>query len=75
MGDMTRIFYKIDGRAALRGEACRAFVNRDDTMRTDLATAYFDLATEQSTEGYVARDYAETLGITIRHAGEEGGPK
>lgn len=66
------IRYTIDGKASTRDKAETAWIARDPDARDfHQSRELFNMAHEQSTDGYVAREYVEAEGITIRHANEE----
>lgn len=67
---MTR--YTIGGRKATKAK-CAAHVAAQVELENNHAemAGMFDKAHEQSTDGYIAREYVECYGVTIRHDGEE----
>lgn len=64
--------FKIDGKKCSEQAARKAWMARDENGTSDEESdAIFTRAMEQSTDGYVARDWIEQAGITMRHANEE----
>lgn len=61
--------YTVDGRTVSREAALLAWMTRDPEGIN--SGEIFDKAHETTTMGYVAREYLEDQGVTLRHAFEE----
>lgn len=61
--------YTVDRKPATREAALAAWLSRDP--EGDRSFIIFDKAHEATSMGYVAREYLEQEGITLRHGYEE----